>query len=60
LPAEHRPQHTAACFRHTWTSKGTSALRSAQQRVDAILPHMLRGIPPAETERLAACSPASP
>jgi hypothetical protein len=35
------------------TSKGTSALRSAQQRVDAIHAHMLHGIPPAETERLA-------
>lgn len=35
------------------TSKGTSAQRSAQQRVDAIHAHMLHGIPPAETERLA-------
>jgi hypothetical protein len=29
------------------TSKGTSALRSAQQSVDAIHAHMLHGIPPA-------------
>ena len=35
------------------TSTGTSALRSAQQRVDAIHAHMLHGIAPAETERLA-------
>jgi DNA-binding MarR family transcriptional regulator len=34
------------------TSKGTSALRLAQQRVDAIHAHMLHGIPPAETARL--------
>lgn len=34
------------------TSKGASALRQAQQRVDAIHAHMLHGIPPAETERL--------
>jgi len=31
---------------------GAGALRQAQHRFDAIHAHMLRGIPPPETERL--------